>query len=121
VRVAERAAEPTQRLEAYEALGQTLFHMGEYVAARTHLAAGITLIDPTTPRAQALAHPSTRAVIRHWAAMLHQGRDAPAVQGFPFLVALGSCWQGWAPTLQGQREAGLAQLRQGLEAMVTLR
>jgi hypothetical protein len=57
------------------------------------------------PVAQALAHPYTLAVIRHWAAMLHQRRrDAPAVQaqadalltlatvqGFPFLVALGCC------------------------------
>jgi hypothetical protein len=50
----QREAEPTQHLEAHEALGQTLFHMGEYVAARTHLVEGITLTDPTIPRAQAL-------------------------------------------------------------------
>jgi predicted ATPase len=54
VRVAERVADPTHRLEAHDALGTTLFQMGDYAAARTHLEPGIALIDPATQRAQAL-------------------------------------------------------------------
>jgi len=35
-------------------------------------------------------------------------------QGFPFYVGAGACWLGWALTMQGQGEVGLAQLRQGM-------
>src|SRR5262249_55882309 len=33
---------------------------------------------------------------------------------FPLYVGHGTCWQGWALAMQGQGEAGLAQLRQGM-------
>ena len=69
---------------------------------------------------------------QHFAAFLHhRRREAPAVQaqaealltlataqGFPLLWGLGPCWQGWALAMQGQGEAGLAQMRQGLAAVV---
>ncbi len=42
----ECAPDPMPRLEAHEALGCTLFFLGEYAAAWTHLGQGITLIDP---------------------------------------------------------------------------
>ena len=45
-RLAQREAEPTPLLEAHEALGDTLFYLGDYAAARTHLEQGIALIDP---------------------------------------------------------------------------
>jgi hypothetical protein len=32
-RLAQRAADPTSRLEAHDALGSTLFFLGEYTAA----------------------------------------------------------------------------------------
>jgi len=35
-------------------------------------------------------------------------------------VAFGTCWQGWALTVQGQSETGLAQLRQGMTAVLTM-
>jgi predicted ATPase len=54
VQLAERAADPTHRLEAHEGLGTTLFYLGDYAAARTHLEQGVALIDPTTQGAQAL-------------------------------------------------------------------
>ena len=38
----QRAADPTHLLEAHAALGTTLFLLGEYAAARTHLAEGAT-------------------------------------------------------------------------------
>src|SRR5262249_26286446 len=45
-RLTQREAAPMPRLEAHEALGRTLFYLGEYAAARTHLEQGIPCIDP---------------------------------------------------------------------------
>ena len=39
-------------------------------------------------------------------------------QGFPLYVGYGTCWRGWALAMQGQGEAGLAQMRQGLAAVL---
>jgi len=78
--------------------------------------------------AQALAHPYSLALAQFWAAYLHcRRREAPSVQaqadalltlattqGFTLWVEVGACWRGWALALQGQSEAGMAQLRQGL-------
>ena len=64
------------------------------------------------------------------AAYVHQcRRDVPAVheqaeaaialsteQGFPFWAAAGTILRGWALAMQGQGEAGMAQMRQGLAA-----
>ena len=41
-----------------------------------------------------------------------------AAQGFPQHVAYGTYWRGWVLAMQGEGEAGLAQLRQGLAAVV---
>jgi predicted ATPase len=172
-RLAQRETTPTLRLEAHEALGTTLFYLGEYATARMHFEQGIAFIDPTADRAmmlrpgvspgawclayvaltlwclgypvqalrrsqealalaRALAHPYSLGAVQHFAAFLHhRRRDAPAVQaqadtlltlataqGFPLLVGFGTCWRGWALALQGQREAGLALLHQGLAAVV---
>ena len=46
-RLAERTADPTDRLEAHVALGETLCYLGDYAAARTYLEQGIALIEPT--------------------------------------------------------------------------
>jgi predicted ATPase len=37
-------------------------------------------------------------------------------QGFPFWAALGTRFRGWALALQGQGEAGMAQVREGIAA-----
>jgi predicted ATPase len=37
-------------------------------------------------------------------------------QGFPLWLAVGTIWQGWTLTEQGQGEEGIAQMRQGLTA-----
>jgi predicted ATPase len=82
--------------------------------------------------AQALAHPHSLAVALHFAAYLYRcRREALAVQaqadalltlataqGFPLYVGYGTCWRGWALAMQGQGETGLAQLRQGMEAIL---
>ncbi len=82
--------------------------------------------------AQELAHPQSLAYARFYAAYLHhRRREAPAVQaqaeallslattqGFPLWVGYGTCWRGWALAAQGQGEVGLAQLHQGLAALL---
>src|SRR5262245_42257343 len=77
-----------------------------------------------------LAHPYSLALAWCHAAILAQWwRDMAAVvvhaeatvtlateQGFPFWAACGTSVWGWALARQGQGEAGLAQVRQGLAA-----
>jgi predicted ATPase/class 3 adenylate cyclase len=172
-RLAERTTDPTDRLEAHVALGETLCYLGDYATARTHLEQGIALIEPTVEQnlarrqgeapglrclfttanalwclgyptqavrrsheslalAQDVAHPYSLAVTQHRAAFLHyRRREVQAVQaqadtllalataqGFPTLVGFGTCWLGWALAMQGQGETALAQLRQGLAAVM---
>jgi class 3 adenylate cyclase/predicted ATPase len=80
--------------------------------------------------AQELSHPYSLAFARCWAAMVSQFRcDVPAVheqaeaavalsneQGFPQWAAWGTSLRGWALTIQGQGEAGIVQIRQGITA-----
>jgi predicted ATPase len=79
-----------------------------------------------------MAHPYSLALARHFAAFLHHRRgEASAVQrqaeallmlataqGFPLYVGYGTCYQGWALAAQGQSEAGLVQIRQGLSRLM---
>jgi predicted ATPase len=86
----------------------------------------------TLALAQELAHPFSLVQAHYWAAFLHQRcREAPAVQaqadtlltlataqGFPLYVGFGTCWRGWALAVQGQGEAGMPHLHQGLVAVL---
>jgi predicted ATPase len=171
--LAQREAAPTHLLEAHDALGSTLFYLGDYPTAWTHLEQGIARIDPTAEwalalrhgvapgvrclaiaanvlwclgysaqamrrsqealaLAQALAHPYSLALAQFWVVYLHcRRREAPTVQaqadalltlatsqGFTFWVEVGTCWRGWALAMQGQSAVGLAQLHQGLAAVL---
>jgi len=173
LRLAQRETAPTPRLEAHEALGSTLFYLGDYAAARTHLEQGVVLTDPMAQRAQALrhdvvpgvrclaivawalwclgypaqavrrsqealavaqtlAHPQSLVFAQYFAAFLHhRRREAPAVQTqvdallplaiaqeFPLYVGLGTCLRGWAAAVQGESTAGLAQIHQGMAAVL---
>ena len=170
--LAQREPDPLSRLLAQDALGNTLYYLGHYTAARTHLAQGGTPIDVAAQRAlalrqgtapgvrclamgahvlwclgyptqavqrsqealalaQTLAHPLSLATAQHCASWLHQRRrDIGAVreqadallrlamaQQFPTWVGYGTFWQGWILAAQGQGEAGLAQMRQGITAV----
>jgi predicted ATPase len=80
--------------------------------------------------AHALAHPYSLAFARGRAACIYQlYRDVPAVhahaeaavalataQGFPLWAAWGRSLCGWALAMQGQGEAGMTQVRQGITA-----
>jgi predicted ATPase len=61
-RLAQREAEPAHLLEAHEVLGDTLFYLGEYAAARTHLEQGSALIDPAVQRILVLHHDTAPGV-----------------------------------------------------------
>jgi predicted ATPase len=173
VQLAEREADPTHRMAAHAALGQTLLGFGEYAAAWQQFEQGIAFIDQTTQQtlvlrhgeapgvrclgvaavtlwclgypaqavrqgqealalALALAHPYSLATAEFQAISLHAyRREAPAVQmyadalltlataqRFPQWMAHGTFWQGWILAVQGQGVAGLAQMRQGVAAIV---
>ncbi len=80
--------------------------------------------------AHELPHPYNLAHARCWAAYVYQFRwDVPAVheqaeaavalsieQGFPFWAAAGTILRGWALAMQGQGEAGMAEVCQGIAA-----
>ncbi len=80
--------------------------------------------------AYALSHPYSLAFAWCEAAVVSQcRRDVPAVheqaeaavtlsteQGFPLWAAYGTSMRGWALAMQGEGEAGLAQVRQGTAA-----
>ena len=101
----------------------TLWLLGypEQALARLHEALAL---------AHELSHPYSLAFARCMAACVSQlRRDVPAVhehaeaavalsteQGFPLWVALGTSLRGWALAMQGQGEAGMAQVRQGIAA-----
>jgi class 3 adenylate cyclase/predicted ATPase len=101
----------------------TLWVLGYPAQALAHL-------DEALRLAHALMHPSSLAFARRWAAHLYQlRRDVPAVyehaeaavalateQGFPLWAAMGTSLQGWARAMQGQGEAGMAQVCQGIAA-----
>jgi predicted ATPase len=84
--------------------------------------------------AQELSHPYSLAYALSLSAQLHQSRwDGPLTQewaeatitvcteqGFPYWLAQGTIFRGWALAEQGQRGEGMAQLREGLAAYQAL-
>jgi predicted ATPase len=90
-RLAQCEADPLHRLEAHEALGQPLFFLGEYTAARTHFEQGITLTDPTVQRALALRHdvaPGVRCLAYAALTLWCLGSPVQAVQRVQEALAL---------------------------------
>jgi predicted ATPase/DNA-binding winged helix-turn-helix (wHTH) protein len=106
---------------------RTLWYLGYPAQALQRSQAALAL-------AQELAHHHSLAYARNFVAILHYLRRDPSavqaqadalltlatVQGFPAWEGVGIIYRGWALAMQGKGEAGLAQLRQGLAAMVAL-
>ncbi len=81
--------------------------------------------------AQELSHPFSLAwALERAAAIHHHRREGHPVQeraealmalstaqGFLYWLAVGTVWRGWALAEQGQREEGIAQIRQGQAAL----
>ncbi len=85
-------------------------------------------------QAQELSHPFTLVFAFYFTAMLHQFRRERQIvqerveallristeQGFALYLAWGTILRGWALAQQGEIEAGIAQLQQGLTASQTV-
>ena len=113
--------DPGVSCRAYAAM--TLWLLGYPEQALAHIHEALAL-------AHTLLHPYSMAFAQFWAAWVSQvRRDVPAVrehaeaavalsneQGFPLWAATGTTLRGWALAMQGQGEAGLAQVRQGTAA-----
>jgi predicted ATPase len=61
--LAHNAQDPALLLEAHNALGHTLFHLGELVAAQSHLEQAIACYDPQQHRSHALQYGQDPAVV----------------------------------------------------------
>jgi predicted ATPase len=111
--------DPGVSCRAYAA--ETLWALGYPAQALTHIHEALAL-------AHGLSHPFILAGARCHAAIVYQRRrDVPAVheqaeaavalateQGFSFWEAVGTILRGWALAMQGQGEAGMAQVCQGI-------
>lgn len=127
LRLAQRTGAPTPPLEAHDALGNTLFFLGDYTAARTHLEQGMALTDAAAQRARAFHHavaPGVRclAVVANtlWclgypAQAMRRGQEALALSqalAHPYSLAVAQYWAALlhhhcreAPAVQAQAEA----------------
>jgi predicted ATPase/class 3 adenylate cyclase len=113
--------DPGVACRAYTARTLWLLGYPEQALARVHEA--LTL-------AHELSHSYSLAFARCMAAYVYQFcRDVPDVheqaeaavlfstaQGFPQWAAVGTIFRGWSLAMQGQGEAGIAQIRQGIVA-----
>jgi len=116
-----RDSDPGVSCRSHAALLLWLLGYPEQALARLHEALAL---------AHELRDPYSLAHARCWAAYVYQFRwDVPAVheqaeaavalsieQGFPFWAAAGTILRGWALAMQGQGEAGMAQVCQGIAA-----
>jgi class 3 adenylate cyclase/predicted ATPase len=82
--------------------------------------------------ARTLAHPQSLVVAQFFAAYLHhRRREVPEMlaqteaflalateQGLPLHMGYGAVWRGWVLAMQGQGEVGLAQMHQGMAAVL---
>jgi predicted ATPase len=126
---------PDQRRAPVFRIGQELGVACQANAARTLWLLGypeqaLARVHGALALAHTLSHPYSLVFARSWAAYLSQfRRDVPAVhehaeaavalattQGFPQWVAWGTTLRGWALAKEGQGEAEMAQVRQGITA-----
>jgi predicted ATPase len=129
LRLAQGAAAPTSLPEAHTALGTTLFYVGEYVPALTHIEQGFTRTDFTAQRALRLRHgeaPGVRCLaVAAWTLWclgfptqaLRRGQEAQAqaqAQAFaqPYSLTMAQNWMIYlhhfrreVPAVQTQAEA----------------
>ena len=104
-------------------VAHTLWHLGYPDQART-------MSHTALARAHALSHPFSLALALNYAAICHQFRreehatyeraEAATVlcreHGFAYYLTWRAILQGWVMVAQGQGEAGITQMRDGLAA-----
>ena len=134
-RKASHATRQTSAVRRCSAWAKIRVLPAERYAARTlwllgYPAQALARLHEALALAHELSHPFSLAFAQCWAACVSQfRRDVPAVyehaeaavalsteQGFPLWAALGTSLRGWALAMQGQGEAGMAQVRQGIAA-----
>ena len=107
-----------------------LHFLGLALWLRGYPAQAFARLDAVVHLARQLAHPLSLLFSMNGAAILHQHcRNGPAVQqwaeailalateqALPYWGTLGTMYHGWALAAQGQLEAGIAQVQQGLAA-----
>jgi len=105
-------------------LAHLSWHRDDATAADDHAAEAIAA-------AQRMRHPFSQAIALDYAAMLHafrgesraaleRGREAVEMcnrHGFAYYLAMANILTGWAAAAEGDLDGGLAQLREGMEAM----
>jgi predicted ATPase len=105
-------------------LAHLSWHREDPTAADAHAAEAIAA-------AKRMRHPFSQAIALDYAAMLHvfrgesraafeRGREAVELcsrHGFAYYLAMANILTGWAAAAEGDVDAGLAQLRGGVEAM----
>lgn len=168
-RLAQHAGNQSLQVRASFAIGQTLFHLGTFPAARASLEEGLTCFDTQRWSARAMPDPGLGCFCytacvrwmlgypeqsRHsinaalllareqshafsvaftllFAAICHDHRGEQQAsqesvealialsteQAFGYLLRLGEIMRGWGRCLEGQGDAGIAQIRQGLNTM----
>ncbi len=108
-------------------LAHLTWHQGEEDSADDHITEAIAA-------AVRMRHPFSQAIALDYAVMLHVfrgdscaalGRGREAVElcrryGFAYYLAVAKILTGWAGAAEGDTEAGLRQLREGLESMRAL-
>ena len=131
MRLAQRAADPVPLREAHEALGMTLFFLGDFVAARTHLEQGIAHIDPVAQRDLLFRHgevPGVRCLAYMASTLWCLGYPTQAVQRGQEALALAQALahpyslvmvQHWAATLHYHRRE-VSAVQTLAEALLTL-
>jgi predicted ATPase len=126
---------PDQRRASVFRIGQDLGVACQAHAARAlwvlgYPAQALARLHEALTLAQELSHPYSLVFARCWAAIVSQfRRDVPAMhqqaeaavallteQGFALWAAIGTSLCGWALIMEGQGDAGLAQVRQGIAA-----
>jgi predicted ATPase len=131
-RLAQRAAAPMSHLEAQEALGTTLFYLGDYATAWTHLEQGIALIDTAAQQAHVLRHDTTAPEARCLAMAAHtlwclgypaqamqRGQEALALAqtlAHPYRLAVAQHWMAWLH----QRRRDVLGVRERADALLSL-
>jgi class 3 adenylate cyclase/predicted ATPase len=127
---------PEQRGAPVFRMGQDLGVACRVLAARTLWLLGypeqaLARLHEALALAHELSHPYSLAFAQCLASMVSQlRRDVPAVyeqaeaavglsteQGFPYWAASGTSLRGWALAMQGQGEAAMAQVRQGITSL----
>ena len=127
LRLAQREQDSARLMGAYSVLGQTLFYLGEFAAARGYLEQGMALDDPTQDRSAALRlsgqiqgvvyRRSTALTLGQETermAQIHQDMDAQHTMGAELMVPYRLALLAEAYGRIGQTAEGLRILPQAL-------